>query len=83
MMEPDAGSEVKHGDDHGRALVSIAISMKRIADAIETDIERHNSDVPGPLTRIADQISGGDQRLGLVDGIMHAIEQGFIAGRNG
>lgn len=35
MMEPDAGSEVRQGDDNGRALASIAISLKRIADVIE------------------------------------------------
>lgn len=51
-----------------RALVSIAISLKRIADQIDG--------VPFNHTVGADN-SG--HRLGLVDGIMHAIEQGILA----
>lgn len=42
------------------ATLSIAISLKRIADAV----------------------CGNPERLGLVDGVMHAIEQGIILGRN-
>jgi hypothetical protein len=67
-MEPDAGSEVRHGDDHGRALVSIAISLKRIADAIEG--------VPYDPTPGADNSKHG---MPLTDGIMHAIERGLLA----
>lgn len=55
------------GHDHGKAaLVSIAISMKRIADEL--------AGVP--------YVQGTDNtghRLGLVDGIMHAIEQGLLS----
>lgn len=61
-MEPAANHAFSGtAEPHEVAAVSIAISLKRIADAIE----------------------GTPARLGIVDGIMHAIEQGFIAGRNG
>lgn len=75
------------------AVFSIAISLKRIADAMVTDIERHNAAVPGPFTRIADEICGvpydnapgadnSRHKMGLVDGVMHAIEQGIVAASN-
>ena len=48
------------GDDGQVALMSIAISMRRIADVIEGDPSK---------------------KLGLVDGVMHAIEQGILEGR--
>jgi hypothetical protein len=59
----EVGSEflVENGDDRGQAIISTAMSLKRIADAVE----------------------GTPSKMGLVDGIMHAIEQGFIAARNG
>lgn len=31
------------------------------------------------LKRIADEVCGGQDRFGLIDGIMHAIEQGLLA----
>jgi hypothetical protein len=75
------------------ALMSIAISLKRIADAIVADIERHNAGVSGPFTRIADEICGvpydnapgadnSRHKMGIVDGVMHAIEQGILAASN-
>jgi hypothetical protein len=38
-MEPDSGQYVLQGDDKGQALVSIAISLKRIADALNSPNE--------------------------------------------
>lgn len=35
------------------------------------------------LKRIADEMQGDQNHLGLVSGVMMAIEQGFIAGKNG
>lgn len=51
-----------------RAVLSIAISLKRIADEV--------CGVP------YDPAPGADNsrhRIGLVDGVMHAIEQGLLA----
>lgn len=50
------------------ALASIAISLKRIADEV--------CGVPYDRTPGADN---SRNRMGLVDGIMHAIEQGLLA----
>jgi hypothetical protein len=50
------------------ALVSIAISLKRIADQV--------AGVPYNYAPGADNVG---HRMGLVDGIMHAIEQGLLA----
>jgi hypothetical protein len=50
------------------ALMSQAISLKRIADEI--------CGVPYDQTLGADN---SKHRMGLVDGIMHAIEQGLLA----
>lgn len=57
-----AGGMVPGGEEDPVAVaaVSAAISLKRIADAIIADIERHNNDVPGPLERIADALTGPD-----------------------
>lgn len=43
---------------HAASLVSIAISLKRIAD----------------------EVCGDTEHISLVNGIMHAIEQGILAG---
>jgi hypothetical protein len=50
------------------AAFSIAISLKRIADALEG--------VPYDQTPGADN---SKHRMGITDGIMHAIEQGIIS----
>lgn len=50
------------------AVVSIAISLKRIADAV--------SGVPYDSTPGADNTK---HSMGLTDGIMHAIEQGLLS----
>ncbi len=52
-------------------LASIAISMKRIADEI--------CGIPYDSTPGADN---SKHRMGLVDGVMHAIEQGLISAIN-
>lgn len=54
------------------AFVSIAISLKRIADQI--------TGVPYDYAPGADN---SKNRMSLVDGVMHAIEQGLIAARHG
>lgn len=64
------------------ALVSIAINLKRIADVLERQYE------PSPITaemialdpmeRIARAIEGTPEQLGLVSGIMSAIEQAIL-----
>jgi len=33
------------------------------------------------LKRIADEVCGGQERLSLVNGVMHAIEQGILSAR--
>lgn len=72
-MEPEALKNVKgmHQDNslftvQSVAVVSIAISLKRIADEI----------AGVPYVRGTDNTGN---RMGLVDGIMHAIEQGILA----
>lgn len=67
-MEPDAVKYVGRRSEEMAAVISIAISLKRIADEI--------CGVP------YDNAPGADNsknRIGLTDGIMHAIEQGLLA----
>ncbi len=52
----------------GAALLSIAVSMKRIADEV--------CGVPYDHTPGADN---SRHRMGITDGVMHAIEQGILA----
>lgn len=74
-LEPDANDLLKAGKDCAEglssnpALYSIAISMKRIADEV--------CGVPYDPAPGADNST---HSTGLVDGIMHAIEQGLLAG---
>lgn len=35
LFEPDTGYFVENGDNKGQAIISIAVSLKRIADALE------------------------------------------------
>lgn len=67
MAEFEEGAYPIAGHDPvNAAICSIAISLKRIADQIDG--------VP--------YVAGTDNtahRLGLVDGVMHAIEQGLLA----
>jgi len=57
-LEPEAETIVRNRSDASDLLLaSIAVSLRRIADAIE----------------------GSPERLGLVDGVMSAIEQGILS----
>ncbi len=67
-MEPEAKQHLASQELAVQAVVSIAISLKRIADQI--------GGVPYDHTPGADNTK---HRMGLTDGIMHAIEQGLLA----
>lgn len=72
MERLEAGAGVNPTTDFAlmneRSLLSIAISLKRIADQLAGVPYDHK---PGA--------DNSNNRMGLVDGIMHAIEQGLIA----
>lgn len=76
MLEKDAddllrsGSGVANALSSNPALYSIAISLKRIAD-----------EVCGVPFNHAVGADNSKHKMGLTDGIMHAIEQGIIAMR--
>ena len=63
----EAGSELHAGDFKANAIISIAMSLKRIADSIDGTAYDYT---PGA--------DNSHHRMGLVDGVMHAIEQGII-----
>lgn len=70
QFEIDSESYGIQGDTQKQAIVSIAISLKRIADEISGIPYNHE---PG-----ADNTK---HKSGIVDGIMLAIEQGILAAR--
>jgi hypothetical protein len=74
-------------DQCDAALISIAVSLKRIADtmrdlqpiSIQTSLDKIATEIAGVPY---DHTPGADNtkhRMGLTDGIMHAIEQGLFS----